>query len=205
MRAAKELPAEQRGNIAKQVSAFIGISTDDILKSDLLIPPMKFRDLLLSDKGEQLGFDGRQHNPKPKPGQTESPLDTASGYDLHAAIVSLIRDELGYKAIGPYVRDPTEANSAWDNTITSEPSSLPEILKAAMAADPHFHVFLGGGYFDLLIPYFLPLSSLNTAGLSPTQFVHHVYPSAHAFLNDKANRAHATDDLRIFYQESNEP
>jgi carboxypeptidase C (cathepsin A)/photosystem II stability/assembly factor-like uncharacterized protein len=202
IRAGKALPEQEKEDIAKQVSAFIGISADEIVKSDLLLPTMKFRDLLLADKGEQLGFDARQHHPKPKPGETESVLDTAGGYDLQAAIVSLIRDELGYKAIGPYVRDPIEANRAWDNTITSEPSSLPEILKAAAATDPHFHVFLGGGYFDLIIPYFLPLGSLNTAGLPPKQFSHHVYPSAHAFLNDKTNRARATDDLRIFFRDS---
>jgi carboxypeptidase C (cathepsin A) len=202
LRAGKTLSEVRRKEIARQVSVFIGISPDEILKSDLVVPTMKFRDLLLADKGEQLGSDARQHHPKPKPGQAESVLDTANGYDLQAAIVSLIRDELGYKAVGPYVRDPVEANRAWDNTITSEPSSLPEILKAAAAADPHFHVFLGGGYFDFIVPYFLPLSSLRAAELPPNQFVHHIYPSAHAFLNDEKNRARATDDLRVFYREA---
>jgi carboxypeptidase C (cathepsin A)/photosystem II stability/assembly factor-like uncharacterized protein len=202
IRAGKALPEREREEIAKQVSDFIGISADDIVKSDLQVPTQRFRDLLLADKGERVGEDVRQHYPKPAPGQVESDIDTANGFDLHAAIVGLVRDELGFKAIGPYVRDPTEANLVWDNTITSEPSSLTEILKAAAVADPHLHIFLGGGYFDLLIPYFFPLSSLSAANLPPNQFVHHVYPSAHAFLNDETNRARATDDIRMFYREA---
>ena len=200
--AGKALPEHEREAIAKQVSDFIGISPDDILKLDLQVPTSKFRDLLLADKGERVGEDARQHYPKPAPGTGESEIDTANGFDLHAAIVGLLRDELGYKAVGPYVRDPDEANLAWDNTVTSEPSSLPEVLKAAATADPHFHVFLGGGYFDLLVPYFFPLSSLSAADLPPGQFVHHVYPSAHAFLNDETNRACATDDIRVFYHQA---
>jgi carboxypeptidase C (cathepsin A) len=202
VRRGKVLPEPEREDIARQLSALIGIAPHDILNSDLLVPTVKFRDLLLADKDEQVGFDARRHYPKPRPGQAESVIDTRNGFDLHAAIVSLLRDGLGYKAVGPYVRDPIEANLAWDNTITSEPSSLPEILKAAATADPHFHVFLGGGYFDFVLPYFLPLSSLTAAGLPLGQFVHHVYPSEHAFLNDEANRARATDDIRVFYREA---
>lgn len=53
-------------------------------------------------------------------------------------------DELSYNAISPNVRDPLEAGPARDRTITSELPSLPEILKAAATADPHFRFFLAG-------------------------------------------------------------
>ena len=201
IRQGEKLEKQERAKIAQQVSAFIGVSVDDVLKSDLLVPTMKFRDMLLADKGERLGFDAREHYPKPPEGQAESVISTAKGYDLHAAIVSLLGDELGYKAVGPYVRDPDEANLAWDNTITSQPSSLAGILKAAAAADPHFCVFLGGGYFDLILPYYFSYTALARADLPPRQFVHRVYPSEHGFLNDPKNRPKATDDLRDFYRQ----
>jgi len=42
------------------------------------------------------------------------------------------------------VRDPLEAGPARDGTITSELPSLPEILKAAATAGPHFRFFQAG-------------------------------------------------------------
>jgi carboxypeptidase C (cathepsin A) len=197
-----KLDREGKAKIAQQVSAFIGLPVDTVLEGNLMVPLAKFRDLLLADKGERIGLDGRVHYPKPAAGQADSIISTAEGYDLHAAITSLLRDELGYKPVGPYVRDPVEANRAWNNTITSEPSSLPDILRATAAADPHFHVLLGGGYFDLVVPYFLPLRALAAADLPPRQLVHRVYPSEHGFLNDPANRAGATDDIRAFYRQA---
>jgi len=53
-------------------------------------------------------------------------------------------DELSYNAISPNVRDPLEAGPARDGTITSELPSLPEILKAAATAGPHFRFFQAG-------------------------------------------------------------
>lgn len=202
LRAGEKLQEDERQSIARQVSAFIGIPPDEVMKSDLVMSTSRFRDLLLADKGERIGSDARRHYPKEAAAQAEPLITTANGYDLHAAIVSLLRDELGYRATGPYVRDPGEAGRAWDNTITSEPSGLPEILKDTATADSQFGVFLGGGYFDLILPYFLSLRSLSLAGLPSSQFVHHLYPSEHAFLNDMTNRARATDDIRAFYRQT---
>jgi hypothetical protein len=53
--------------------------------------------------------------------------------------------------------------------------------------------------YDLVVPYFLPLSALPAANLPLQQFVHRLYPTGHAVLNDRESRATATDDIRAFY------
>ncbi len=189
----------ERHAVARQLSAFIGIGPDVILHSNLAISIATFQDLLLTDEGERLGRDSREHRPKPVPGVQESVIQQQEGFDLHAAIIAMIRNQLGYQTDAPYARDPTEAYRMWDNTISSGKRTLPAILKDMTEADTNFGVFLAGGYFDLVVPYFLPLSALNGAPLPPAQFTHRSYPTGHGVLNDLEARPVAVKDVRMFY------
>ncbi len=189
-----------RRTIALELSSFIGISPDVILQSNLTVPIAAFQDLLLADQGERLDGDSREHHPKPSPGVVESVIQDAEGYDLHAAIISMIRDQLGYATNESYVRDPTEAHRMWDNTISSGKVTLPAILKDMTDTDPGFRVLLAGGYFDLVVPYLLPLSALRSAGLPASRLVHRLYPTGHAVLNEQTARAAAVHDVRMFYK-----
>jgi hypothetical protein len=185
--------------IARELSSFIGIAPHTILQHNLTVPIPAFRALLLADENEVLGEDSRQHYPRLAPGARRPLLDTAAGYDLNAAIIAMIRDQLGYKTDKPYVRDPTEAQRMWNNTITSGRRTLPAILKSMNEAYSGFDIYLAGGYFDLVVPYFLPLSALSAARFPAAQFVHRLYPTGHAVLNDVGARAAAVSDLRKFY------
>lgn len=183
--------------IAGKLSALIGIAPRIVLESNLTIPVHAFRNLLLAAKGEVLGEDSRKHHPK---GVKPPLLDTAAGYDLNAAIIAMIREKLRYRTDQPYVRNPTEAHDMWDNSITSGRRTLPAILKATTDKYPGFAVFLAGGYFDLIVPYFLPLSALTAARLPAGRFVHRLYHTGHAVLNDVGARAVAVNDVRAFYR-----
>ena len=192
----QQLEPDAKSQIADQVAAYIGIPRDVVLKFDLAVSNRTFRALLLADSGEVLGEDGRVHHPPLKPGESNL-LDVAQGYDLQAAIEGLLRDELGYRPLGRYNRDPGEINRHWDSATTTSPL---DILAAETAANPSFRVFLAGGYFDQIIPYSLPLTSLEAAHLPPGRFVHRLYRTGHQVLNDASERPRATDDLRAFYR-----
>lgn len=198
LRQIDSLREDQRKSIADELSSFIGLSTDTLLTSHLRVGVSTFQDLLLADERQRVDGDSRTHHPKPPPGVAESVLQTADGYDLNAAILSMLNDELGYKPGRPYVRDPVEANRAWNYTITKGQGSMPAILKTMTEADPRFGVFLAGGYFDLVVPYLSSLSALS--GLPEGQFVHNLYRSGHAVLNEPTVRPEATDNIRAFYK-----
>ena len=187
---------EQRA-IAHELSSLIGIAPDAILQSRLSVPIPAFRHLLLASEGEVLDGDSRKHHPK---GFEPPLLDTASGYDLNAAIVAMIRVKLGFRTNQPYARNPIEAHEKWNNTITGGRRTLPAILKAVADAYRSFGVFLAGGYFDLIVPYFLPLTALTAASLPAARFVHRLYPTGHPVLNDVAARPAAVSDVRAFYR-----
>lgn len=182
--------------VANELSSFIGIAPDKIIQYNITVPTPAFRDLLLADEGLSLDEDSRQVHPA---GAKVPLIDTAPGYDLNEAIIAMIRDRLGYKTDKPYVRDPSEADRMWNNAITTGRKTLPAILKATTAANPDFRIFLAGGYFDLIVPYLLPLSGLSAARLPAAQFTHRLYATGHAVLNDVRKRSEAVKDVREFY------
>lgn len=183
--------------LANELSSFIGIAPDKIIKRNLAVPTPAFRDLLLADKGLSLNEDSREVHPL---GAKVPLIDTAPGYDLNEAIIAMIRDKLGYKTDKLYVRDPTEAHRMWNNAITTGRKALPAILQATTAENPDFRIFLAGGYFDLIIPYLQPLSGLSAAHLPASQFTHRLYRTGHAVLNDVQMRSDAVKDVREFYR-----
>lgn len=183
--------------VAHELSALIGIAPDVILRSHLSVPIPVFRHLLLAGEGEVVGEDSRTHYPK---GFKPPLLDTAKGYDLNAAIVAMVRVKLGYRTNQPYNRNPVEAHEDWNNTITSGKRALPAILKAMTQAHSGFGIFLAGGYFDLIVPFFLPLTAFEAVHLPAARFVHKLYPTGHAVLNDVGARAAAVSDVRAFYR-----
>lgn len=199
LRRAPALDRAGKRSLARELSGFIGISSTEILQHNLVMPIAAFRALLLGDRGERLGEDSRIHYAV---GAKPSIIDTAAGYDLNAAIIAMVRDNLRYKTDRPYVRDPMEANRMWNNTITTGRKTLPAILKSMTEAYPGFGIFLAGGYFDLTVPYFLPLSALSAAGLPAKRFVHRLYASGHQVLNDVGARPRAVNDVRAFFAPS---
>ncbi len=88
----------------------------------------------------------------------------------------------------------------WDNTNQLWKVTLPAILKGHDRHRSRFPSASGGGYFDLVVPYLLPLSALRSAGLPASRLVHRLYPTGHAVLNEQTARAAAVHDVRMFYK-----
>lgn len=193
-------PAE-KARIAAQLSGFIALPVEDILKANLYVPSATFRSQLLADRGRTLeGDDGRGSRPSPAPGQTLPPVKPDNTYDVSASIEGLIRDDLGYKAVGAYSRDPVEINRAWNNKLT-QASDTDQILKARMAANPKLRVFLVAGYFDTIVPYPMPVKTLSAA-LPADRLETHIYATGHAVYEDEPLRARTTADLKAWFDKA---
>lgn len=178
---------------ADTVAGYIGLPAEVVYDAKLAPSLQQFRTGLIP--GERLGSgDGREHRVPPPPAQ-DTVVTANDAYDLHAAIVGLLTDELGYTPAGPYVRDPVEANRRWNQTLTG-PAYTPEILRT-LPSKPK--VFLVAGWYDLIVPYRTPVTALAAAGLGD-RLETHVYPTGHGVYEDLASRPTATDDLRAFYR-----
>lgn len=178
---------------ADLVANFIGLPRQLVLDAKLAPSLQQFRTSLIP--GERLdGGDGREHRVPPPPAQ-DTVVTANDAYDLHASIVGLLTDELGYTPAGPYARDPVEANRRWDQTL-SGPAYTPEILRT-LPSRPR--VLLVAGWYDLIVPYRTPVKALSAAGLGD-RFEAHLYPTGHGVYEDLASRPAATDDLRAFYR-----
>lgn len=187
---------EVTDELVDQVVGFTGLPRQTIVDAKLAPSLQQFRTGLLADKGERLGGgDGREHKVPPPPAQ-DTVVTANDDYDLHASIVGLLTDELGYTPVGPYVRDPVEANRKWNQQLTG-PAYTPEILRT-LPSKPR--VFLVAGYYDLIVPYRAPLKALSAAGFEPGRFEAHIYPTGHGVYEDLPSRPKATDDLRAFYR-----
>jgi len=178
---------------AELVANFVGLPRQVVLDARLTPSLQQFRTSLIP--GERLdGGDGREHRIPPPPAQ-DTVVTANDAYDLHASIVGLLTDELGYTPAGPYVRDPVEANRRWNQKLTG-PAYTPEILRT-LPSKPK--VFLVAGWYDLIVPYLTPVTALSAAGLGD-RLEFHVYPTGHGVYEDLASRPTATDDLRAFYR-----
>lgn len=186
--------------LAEQVSGFIGIPTDEILRSNLLVPLERFSQLLLADKNLNVDiYDGRETEAKPRPGAPQSALTPDLGFDRTASIEALIRDDLGYRAIGAYARDPA-LTDPWNNKLTRT-ASTDAILRDEMRRNATFRVLLVAGYFDTIVPYSQPLTALRAA-LPDQRFTAKIYGVGHAVYGDEKLRATTTAELTAWYADA---
>jgi carboxypeptidase C (cathepsin A) len=190
-------PAE-RTRVAAQLSGFIGLPAEQIEKSNLFVSGNAFRTDLLAERKLTLeGDDGRGSRPTPPAGQSLPPVKPDDKYDVSASIEGLVREDLGYRAVGAYSRDPGEINRAWNSKLT-QPADTDLILKERMAANPKLRVLLVGGYFDTIVPYPMPLKALQAA-LPANRLKRQMYATGHAVFEDVPLRPKTVADLRAWY------
>lgn len=192
------LSAAEKASMAAQVAGFIGLPPAMVEAENLFVSVPKFLDALLADRRESLDMsDGSQRRPIGPDGKPQAPPPE---YDVTRSIDAFYRDAIGYASPVAYVRVSDEANRTWNNNTTRWPDSTPTIFKALAVADPRLHIQLSAGYFDLNVPFNLPLSRYLAAELPAARFGYHLYPTGHGVYNDKASRPRSTDDLRAFYR-----
>jgi carboxypeptidase C (cathepsin A) len=109
-----------------------------------------------------------------------------------SAMVAIYETQLNWRPELVYRLESPTAFRQWDwgHGMMNQPQSM-GMMRAALALDPHLHVLIAHGLFDLITPYFatqLLLNQLPQAGLGErVRLV--TYPGGHMFYTQDASRA----------------
>jgi carboxypeptidase C (cathepsin A) len=119
---------------------------------------------------------------------------------LGSAMTQLYAATLGWSPAAPYRLLNEEASRQWDFGDHDEESMTP--LRVALALDPHLHVLVEQGLFDLVAPYFATQLLLDTiplaAGGDRVRLA--VHPGGHMLYTQDASRAALHDEARDLEQ-----
>lgn len=217
------LPEAEFDDIAKQVSAFTGLSVEYVKEAKLRISPTRFRKELLRDQDAILGrYDARfegvdTDDAGENPGY--DPSDTGISGAFSGAFHEYLQSELKYMSSEPYYLSAPGINQNWDwhhrpsgatgfgggggarGRGAPEPDTVLD-LSDAMRKNPQLKVFSANGWFDLATPFFGTEHDIEQMMLPPSiacnvRFGY--YPAGHmVYLNVEALKEfHA--DLENWY------
>ncbi|MBS0612959.1 MAG: hypothetical protein JSS24_07295 [Proteobacteria bacterium] len=206
----QDLPEDDKRRIATQLSAFIGLPVDLILKEDLRIEANTYMFNLLKDQGLRTGrLDLRVTGPLApgqegaiddpalgvvKPGAHSGPAPTPASIGAVESpdVGRYLTQQLHFASTEPYIGVNFLANSQW--TFHPDPSTEVN-LAAAMSRDHRLRLFVTAGYFDFGAAdgrLFLQ------AGVPAQRFVFVPLPGPHEVYEGVENRAAFNQAVRQF-------
>jgi carboxypeptidase C (cathepsin A) len=213
------LPEAERDAMAKQLSAYTGLSVDFLKSANLRVDLSRFRKELLRDQRKVVGrFDSRFMGVD-SDAAGEAPESDPSSTAISSAFITThhdyVQNELGYETDLDYRTSAEGANAGWDwshkypaggaggRKMLAPDTALD--LAQAMRQNPHLRVLSMNGWYDMATPFFGTEYDLGHMGLEPEQrknvsFTY--YPSGHmAYLSlDVLKQMRA--DLERFYTEA---
>ncbi len=195
-----------RQAVAVRLHALTGITPDVLRAHNLRLTPAAFADLVLADRGEQVGlYDSRYVLPLAGRGPDPVADDPAMGQYTPAfagLIVSYLRDELGIQRDDTYRGIEFAAvNSRWDygsGAGVPPAANYAEDLAVAMRRNRGLELMAASGHFDLVAPAGALTYALAHARLDRARVQLHTYQSGHMPYLGAAARAAFAADLRAF-------
>lgn len=210
-------PQEARA-VAEQMSAYIGLSTDYILRANLRIDLGHFQTELLRDRRLSVGRLDSRYTLIAADANADRPSDDPASTAITGAYLSTFMDyakrTLGYKTDLQYnisARQPG-ANFDWDwkhrapgsNFAQNTPNTAID-LGVTMRTNPYLKVLFLNGYYDMATPFYGTEFDVSHMLLEPSlrnNVSFKYYPSGHmVYLNpDELARMHG--DLAAWYRET---
>jgi carboxypeptidase C (cathepsin A) len=210
------LPAADAQAIARQMSAYIGISADYILRADLRIDLSHFETELLRDRRLVVGRLDSRYLLTPGDANADSPPDDPASTAISGAFISSFMDyagrTLGYRSEMPYRISARGDDWRWDWNHRApgerQPQTSPNTavdLAYTMRTNPYLKVLFLNGYYDMATPFFGTEFDVSHMLLNE-QLQHNVsfryYQSGHmVYLNPQA-LAQMHDDLAAWFRET---
>jgi carboxypeptidase C (cathepsin A) len=121
---------------------------------------------------------------------------------IGSAMVTIYETQLNWRPAYAYRLESQTVGHQWD-WGRGEIGGLQSVgfMRTALALDPHLHVLIAHGLFDLVTPYFatkLLLDQIPQAGLGErVRLV--TYPGGHMFYTQDASRAEFREDARKLF------
>jgi carboxypeptidase C (cathepsin A) len=212
----QDLPPAEAQAIARQLSAYTGLSEQYWLQANLRVDLNRFRSELLRDQRRIVGrYDSRFLGiPSDAAGENAEydPSDTGITGAFVAAFHYYLTNELGYRSDLQYRPTYYAVGPTWDWHHRAPgarfPSTTADVaidLGVAMRQNPHLRVYSLNGWYDMATPFFGTEYDLGHMQLDPTirpnlRFAY--YPSGHmVYLNPEA-LVKLKADVARFYDEA---
>lgn len=211
----QSISAQERDQIAEQMSRLIGLSPDFIKRANLRIDLPRFQKELLRGQARTVGrFDSRylgiDTDAAGERPETDASSDAISGAYI-ASFQDYLQSTLGYKTELPYrlsARDAAGWTWNWKHKAPDGSQNNPNTaidLAAAMRANPYLKVLSMNGYYDMATPFFGTENDMGHMMLEPAQQANlrfTYYPAGHmTYLNPDALRSMKVD-LARWYDEA---
>jgi carboxypeptidase C (cathepsin A) len=201
--------------VARQMSAYTGISVEYLKQVNLRLDLSRFRKELLRDQRLTIGrYDSRYTGTDSDAGGDSpeyDPSDTAVSGAFTGAIHDYLGRELGYRTDLVYLPSGRDIIRHWDwkhkapgARFEAPVADTAQDLGAAIRENPHLQVFSLNGLYDMATPFFGTEYDLHHMWLDPQLRgnVHFAYyPSGHmVYLNPQAFQTLRADVARFMDQ-----
>lgn len=191
-----------------RVAGFLGLAPAVVARSRGLIDNGVFAHELNRTAGRVTSlYDATISIPDPYPRQALSdypdPVLDGLQAPVASAMVTLYETKLNTRPDGAYrLQSPTAFHQwDWGHGMQNQPQSMGG-MRQALALDPHFHVLIAHGLYDLVTPYFATQLLLDqipaSSGGDRVRLV--TYPGGHMFYSQDASRGAFREDGRKLFE-----
>ena len=154
-------------------------------------------------------YDGTitRPNPMPRALMAQFPDPVLSGWEapVTSAMMVVYESKLNWRPDATYHLSNDAVAIGWDwGRGMGRPESF-SALQAARSLDPHIHVLIAHGMFDLVTPYFANARMLRLLPELPgaEPIVLRVYPGGHMFYFDDPSRTALHGDVKTVFDRAN--
>ena len=212
----QDLSSEEKAAVARQLSAYTGLSQQFLINANLRVDLNRFRTEVLRDQGQIVGrYDSRFTGFNPDAGAENAeydPSDTGITGAFVAAFQSYLADQLDFRSELTYRPTHYDRTLMWDFKHkppgaqgpygTQSNVDVAVDLAAAMRENPHLMVESLNGWYDMATPFFGTEYDLGHMELPPPvkgNLRFSYYPSGHmVYLNPEALRMMKGDVARFY-------
>ncbi len=189
----------EKNAVAEKMAYYSGLTKQEILDQNLIVPTSYFWKSLLRDRGYTVGrLDSRYLGlDKQKAGMRPDYNSEITSW-LHSftpAINYYLQEELNFKTDIKYnMFGPVRP---WDN----ENDNTRDDLRQAMAQNPYLNVLVQSGYYDGATTYFnakYTMWQVDPSGRMKDRFEFKGYRSGHMMYLRREDLKQANDDIRAF-------
>jgi carboxypeptidase C (cathepsin A) len=171
------ISAAEKADIAKKLSRFTGLNEDYLIKADLRVNLPQFMVELQRSRGLATGrLDARFSGPAPDllaEYAQYDPQSTAVEGAFVAAFNNYVREDLKFGKDLTYKTSADDAGRQWDWKRTGGDHNygfpgapnVEEDLVEALVTNPHLHVEVENGLYDLATPFFATEYTMTHLGL----------------------------------------
>lgn len=198
------LPPERAQRLARELSAYTGLSESYIAQANLRIDPARFQKELLRDQGLTVGRLDSRYTGHDADRVGERPDSDPSFYGIDggytAAINDYLRRTLKVTLDDDYEPLSLRVNSAWNAQIEGSDYiyGVAHYLAKATRENADFRIFNAAGYYDFATPFFEAENAFARAGLVSGRITYQHYPAGHMMYLHQTSLNKLMSDVRAF-------